>query len=177
VLDALGTSPAYLMDQFFNVMAWNESACRVFGDFALRSERERNAVWHTLTHPSERKLFVDWEQAAQHAVMSFRAVYDRHAGNVWVEQLVADLKQASPEFRAWWSLHEIQWACDPHEKELDHPQVGRLLVYSTVLVMPDAPTLQMVVFTPRSQDTAVKLTTLLRTETLEKLMNVCKTPF
>lgn len=170
VLDALGTSPAYLMDQFFNVIAWNESARQVFGDFALRSERDRNAIWYTLTHPSQREFFCDWEQAAQHAVMSFRAVYDRHAGEMWVEQLVADLKQASPEFRTWWPLHNIEWSCDPHEKELNHPLVGRLLVYSAMLVMPDAPTLRMVVFTPRSQDTAVKLATLLKTENSRVLM-------
>jgi transcriptional regulator with XRE-family HTH domain len=164
VLDALGTSPAYLMDQYFNVIAWNESACRVFGDFSLRSERDRNAIWYIFTHPSQRKLFVQWELAAQHAVMSFRAVYDRHAGEVWVEQLVADLKQASPEFRTLWLLHDIEWSCDPHEKELDHPQVGCLILYSTNLVIPDAPTLRIVVFTPRSQDTAAKLAALLRTE-------------
>ena len=50
-------------------------------------------------HPAKRKLFVDWELAIQNAVMSFRAIYDRHAGEAWAEQLVADLKQASPEFR------------------------------------------------------------------------------
>ena len=170
VLDALGTSPAYLMDQFFNVIAWNESACRVFGDFALRSERDHNLVWYIFTHPSERRFFVNWEQAAQHAIMSFRAVYDRHAGEMWFEQLVADLKQASPEFRAWWPLHDIEWSCDPHEKELNHPQVGCLLVYSTVLVIPDAPTLQMVVFTARSQDTVVKLVSLLKRENSHALI-------
>jgi len=170
VLDALGTSPAYVMDQVFNVIAWNESAGQVFGDFVLRSERDRNAIWYIFTHPSQRKLFVDWEQAAQHAIMSFRAVYDRNAGDMWIEQLVTDLKQASPEFCAWWPLHDIEWSCDPHEKELNHPQVGRLMVYSTTLVMPDAPTLQMVVFTSRSTDTAVKLATLLKRENSHTLV-------
>jgi hypothetical protein len=83
---------------------------------------------------------------------------------MWIEQFVADLKQASPEFRAWWPQHDIEWSCDPHEKELNHPQVGRLMLYSTTLVMPDAPTLHMVVFTSRSPDTAVKLATLLKIE-------------
>jgi transcriptional regulator with XRE-family HTH domain len=170
VLDALGTSPAYLMDQYFNVIAWNESACRVFGDFALRSERDRNLIWSIFMRPSEQEFYVNWEQAAQNAIMSFRAVYDRHAGEMWVEQLVADLKQASPEFRTWWPRHDIEWSCDPHEKELNHPQVGRLLVYSTVLVMPDAPTLRMAVLTPRSPDTAARLAALLKTENSQVLI-------
>jgi len=61
-----------------------------------------------------------------------------------------------------WPQHDIQWSCDPHEKELNHPQVGHLLVHSAMLLVPEAPTLQMAIFTPRSQDTVVKLETLLR---------------
>ncbi len=164
VLDALGISPAYLLDQRLNVVAWNESACRVFEDFSLLSERDRNAIWSLFMHPAKRKLFVDWELTIQNAVMSFRTTYDRHAGEAWAEQLVADLKQASPEFRSLWPQHDIQWSCDPHEKELNHPQVGRLLFQSAMLVVPEAPTFQMAIFTPRSQETVVKLETLLRSE-------------
>jgi transcriptional regulator with XRE-family HTH domain len=165
VLDALGTSPARLLDERFNVIAWNASARQIFGDFSLFSERDRNAIWHIFTHPSQRKLFVHWEMVAQNAIMSFRMVYDRHAGETWFEQLVADLKQISPEFRTLWPQHDIQSSCDPHEKELNHPQVGRLLLYSTILIPPEAPTLHMTIFTPRSQDTAAKLATLLEIET------------
>lgn len=164
VLDALGISPAYLLNQRFNVVAWNESACRVFEDFSLLSERDRNAIWSIFMHPANRELFVDWELAIQNAVMSFRATYDRHAGEAWAEQLVADLKQASPEFRNLWPQHDIQWSCDPHEKELNHPQVGRLLFHSAMLVVPEASTFQMAIFTPRSQDTVVKLEALLRSD-------------
>jgi transcriptional regulator with XRE-family HTH domain len=170
VLDALGTSPAYLIDEYFTVVAWNECACQVFGDFALRSERERNLIWSIFTRPAERAFFVHWEQAAQNAIMSFRATYDRHAGEMWVEQLVAELKQASPEFRAWWPRHDIEWICNPHEKELNHPLVGRLLVYSTILMMPDAPTLRIGVFTPRAQDTAAKLASLVKTGDAQMLI-------
>jgi transcriptional regulator with XRE-family HTH domain len=164
VLDALGISPAYLLDQRFNVIAWNESACRVIEDFSLLSERDRNAIWSIFMHPAKRKLFVDWELALQNAVMSFRARYDQHAGEAWAEQLVADLKQASPEFRNLWSQHDIQWSCDPHEKDLHHPQVGRLLFYSAMLDVPEAPTVQMTIFTPRSQETMDKLEALLRSD-------------
>jgi transcriptional regulator with XRE-family HTH domain len=161
VLDALGTSPARLLDERFNVIASNASARLLFGDFALLSERDRNAIWRILTHPASRQLFVQWEMAAQQAVASFRTIYDQHAGETWYEQLFADLIEASPEFRFWWPQHDIQWSCDPHEKELNHPQVGRLLLYSTMLVPPESPTLHMTIFTPLTQETANKLATLL----------------
>lgn len=46
---------------------------------------------------SSRQLFVDWEQAAQHAVMNFRAAYDQYIGDAWFEHFLADLQQKSPE--------------------------------------------------------------------------------
>ncbi len=170
VLDALGTNPAYLVDHRFNLVAWNESACRVFGDFSLLSERERNRIWHLFVHPSSRQLYVDWEQAAEHAVMNFRAAYDQYIGDVWFEHFVTDLQQKSPEFRTWWSQHNVQGVCDFYqEKELNHPQVGRLLLSSTVLIVPVDPPLHMVTFTPCSQETATKLETVGKTERFPSL--------
>jgi transcriptional regulator with XRE-family HTH domain len=165
VLDALGANPAYLVDHRFNLVAWNESACRVFGDFSLLSERERNRIWHMFVHPSSRQLFVNWEQAAEHAVMNFRAAYDQYIGDAWFEHFLTDLQQKSPEFRTWWSQHNVQGVCDFYqEKELNHPQVGRLLLSSTVLIVPVDPPLHMVTFTPCSQETVTKLETVGKTE-------------
>jgi transcriptional regulator with XRE-family HTH domain len=170
VLAALGTNPAYLIDHRFNLVAWNASACRVFGDFSVLSERERNRIWHLFVHPSSRQLYVDWEQAAQHAVMNFRAAYDQYIGDAWFEHFLTDLQQKSPEFRTLWSQHNVQGACDFYqEKELNHPQVGRLFLSSTVLIVPVDPPLQMVTFTPCSQDTMTKLETVGQTERLHAL--------
>jgi PAS domain-containing protein len=161
MLDALSINPAYLVDHHFNVVAWNKSACRVFGDFSLLTEKERNRIWHLFIHPSSRQLYVDWEQAAQHAVMNFRSAYDQYIGDVWFERFLAELQQKSPEFRILWAEHNIQAVCDFHqEKELNHPQVGQLFLSSTTLIVPVDPPLHLVAFTPCSQETVIKLETL-----------------
>jgi transcriptional regulator with XRE-family HTH domain len=170
VLDALGTNPAYLVDHRFNLAAWNASACRVFGDFSLLSERERNRIWYMFVHPSSRQLFVNWELAAYHAVMNFRAAYDQYIGDAWFEHFLTDLQQKSPEFRTLWAQHNVEAACSFYqEKELNHPQVGRLSLSSTVLIVPVDPPLQMVTFTPCSQETVTKLETVGETERLHAL--------
>jgi transcriptional regulator with XRE-family HTH domain len=170
VLDALGSNPAYLIDHRFNLVAWNESACRVFGDFSLLSERERNRIWYMFVHPLSRQLFVDWEQAAYHAVMNFRAAYDQYLGDAWFEHFLADLQQKSPEFRTLWAQHNVEAACNFYqEKELNHPQVGRLFLSSTVLIVPVDPPLQLVTFTPCSQETVAKLETVGQTERFHSL--------
>jgi len=43
VLDALGISPAYLVDRRLNVIAWNESASLVIGNFPI--VQSANATW------------------------------------------------------------------------------------------------------------------------------------
>src|SRR5260221_2929758 len=170
VLDALGTNPAYLIDYRFNLVAWNASACRVFGDFSLLSERERNRIWHLFVHPSSRQLYVNWEQAAHHAAMHFRAAYDQYIGDAWFEHFLTDLQQKSPEFRTLWAQHNVKAECSFYqEKELNHPQVGRLFLSRTVLILAVYPPLQLGTFTPCSQETVPKLKTLGKTERLYSL--------
>jgi transcriptional regulator with XRE-family HTH domain len=69
--------PARLFDGRLNVVGWNESANQVFGDYASRSERERNALWFHFTHPSSRALLVHWEREARRCLAPFRARYDQ----------------------------------------------------------------------------------------------------
>ncbi len=165
ILDALNTNPAYLLDHRFTLVAWNKSACRVFGDFSLLSERDLNRIWQIFVHPSSRQLFVDWAQAAHHAVMNFRAAYDQYTGDHQFEHLLADLQQKSPEFRTLWAQHNVEAACNFfQEKELNHPQVGRLSLQNATLIVPVDPPLHLVTYTPSSQETLSKLATLEKAE-------------
>lgn len=50
VLDSLYLSPAILINQRWNVIAWNQAACIVLGDFLHMSDRERNIVWAMFTN-------------------------------------------------------------------------------------------------------------------------------
>ncbi|HEX7735034.1 MAG TPA: helix-turn-helix transcriptional regulator [Ktedonobacteraceae bacterium] len=164
ILDALGICPAYLVDHRLNVMAWNDSACRVIGDFPNRSERERNLAWATFVLPSSRQRFVNWERAARHCIAMLRAKSDQYAGDSEFAALVADLQQTSPEFRAWWPRHDILLTCDS-SGTIMHPLVGQLALRQTILAMPERPGWQMVVHTPLPQaDTAARLKALMKEE-------------
>ena len=90
--------------------------------------------------------------------------------NITSRLYFTDLQQKSPEFRTWWSQHNVQAVCDFYqEKELNHPQVGRLFLSSTVLIVPVDPPLHLVTFTPCSQETVTKLETVGETERLHAL--------
>jgi transcriptional regulator with XRE-family HTH domain len=163
ILNGLGIYPAQIYDRHLNVVAWNESSSRVFGNYAGRSERERNAAWFVFVNPSSRKFLVNWERAARQSIALLHAISDQYADDVWLKDLIADLRQASPEFRAWWPRHDILLSCTNKNSDgINHPLVGRLMLQTTTLVVPERSDMQMIVHTPMSQDdTEAKLRVLM----------------
>lgn len=161
ILDGLGIYPTILIDRRLNAVAWNESASCVLGNFASHCERERNVVWGIFMNTTLRERLVHWERAARLSLAFLRAKSDQYAGEIWFTDLIADLRQASPEFRSWWPEHEIRLTC--HDRyEIDHPLVGRLVLQATNLVEPSRPDLRLAVLTPLPQeDTTAKLAVLM----------------
>ena len=156
--------PARLFDERVNAVGWNESANRVFGDYPSRTERELNAPWFLFMHPSSRVFHVHWEREARRCLASLHARHDRYPDDQWLSALIAELRECSPEFRAWWPEHEIILDCGGLY-EINHPQVGRLVLRPTAFPMPEQPDLQMIVYTPLAQeDTAAKLKMLMAAE-------------
>lgn len=156
--------PARLFDPRLNVVGWNESANRVFGNFPSRTARERNAPWFHFMHPSSRTLEVHWEREAWRCLASLHARYDQYPDDRWLAELIAELQQASSEFRAWWPEHDIVLDCGSIY-EINHPLVGRLALHPTVFPMPEQPDLQMIVYTPLAEvDTTAKLQVLMTEE-------------
>ena len=161
ILESMGTSPAYVANPRWDVLAWNQAMARVYQtDFGALPLRERNILRLTFTHPFRRMLLVNWEKAAKDLLAVFRASTERYVGEPWLKALVAELELASPEFRAWWPHHAIQ-ATHSGKKELNHPLVGRLVLQPTTFQVTDAPDLRMVIYTPLAEaNTAQKLAQL-----------------
>lgn len=165
-LDSFGLCPAYIFDQSWNLIAGNQSACKVFTDdtfpqdYTTLSSREKNIIWSLFTLPSRKKLLPDWENEAKRCVALFRFSSDQYVGEPWYTEFIDDLKSASPHFREWWTQHDIQ---APHGicKTLNHPVVGRLVLQATTLLIPGSTQLQMMVYTPLpKEDTSNKLARL-----------------
>ncbi|HEY7419920.1 MAG TPA: helix-turn-helix transcriptional regulator [Ktedonobacteraceae bacterium] len=161
ILDSMGTSPAYISNPRWDVLAWNQAMVHVYNtDFGALHLHELNILRFAFTHPLRRKLLVNWEQAAQGTLALFRASSERYIGEPWLKALIAELELASPEFRAWWPQHALQ-ATHTEKKELNHPLVGRLVLQPTTFQVVDAPDLRMVIYTPLPEaNTAQKLAQL-----------------
>lgn len=151
ILENMGTSPAYIANPRWDLLAWNQAMARVYQtDFSALPARECNILRLMFTSPLQRVLLANWEKAAQGVLAQFRAGTERYIGESWREALVAELEQASPQFRAWWPQHTLQ-ATHTEKKELNHPLVGRLVLQPTTFQITDAPDLRMIIYTPLAE--------------------------
>lgn len=149
--------PARLFDRRLNIVGWNESACRIFGDYASFTKRDRNCVWFHFMHPASRTLHIHWEQEARRCLAFLHVKYDQAPDDPWLTELIADLQQASPDFRVWWPEHDITLACGKFF-EINHPLMGHLAFEPATLTLSSLPGMELVVYTPYPQgDTAARL--------------------
>ncbi|QBD74822.1 XRE family transcriptional regulator [Ktedonosporobacter rubrisoli] len=160
VLDAFLPGPAFVINERLDIIGWNRTASRVFADYAALPTWERNLVWLIFTDPAQRKIYVQWEEAAQRILGLFRASGAQHADEDWFIQRRDQLMQASSQFRMWWIRHDVGEE-RLKRKELVHPVMGLLVVQPMSLVVEDDPNLTVCLYTPLpEEETADKLTRL-----------------
>lgn len=157
ILDSLQLSPALIIDQRWNVIAWNNASSVVFGDFDMIDPLDRNIVSMIFTDNSYMSLFIDWEFHARGMLARFRTAYGQHVDDPWFAAFIENLKIKSNAFREWWPQHEAQNSTEVN-KELKHPIAGKLVFESCSFALSDNPNLKMIVNTPLPEtDTAEKV--------------------
>jgi transcriptional regulator with XRE-family HTH domain len=162
LIDSLDPNPAYLLGRRWDFLAYNRAAAALFPELDGIPPAERNQVWLVFMHPAWRALYPDWEIAARRLLARFRATQAEHVGDPAFESLVERLLQASPEFRRWWSEHEVLGSGEGR-KEIDHPVAGRLEFEHAVFLHAEAIEQRLVLYSPRPDgDTAQRLAALLR---------------
>lgn len=161
VLDRLELCPSLITDQRWNVIAWNEAASSILGDFSKMNVRERNIVWAMFTDNKYKQLYVDWAMHAKGLLGRFRSTCGQYIEDSWLSQFIDDLKMQSTEFNLWWPLHDIQSDSEVF-KQLNHPIAGILDFEVSKFDVSDHSGLKLIIHTPLSgTDTASKMKLLL----------------
>ncbi|MFN2745172.1 MULTISPECIES: helix-turn-helix transcriptional regulator [Bacillus] len=161
LIEHLKDCPVYVTDEKWDVIAWNEAACLVFGDFKRMSHKEKNAIWRCFCSKDYQKLLADWESHAKRLLAQFRFTASRFIGEEWINELIDELSQKSAEFRSWWNHHDIL-GTPAGEKEINHPSAGTMFMEHVTLQLYDAPDLKLTVYRPlEKENTISKLRMLL----------------
>ncbi len=159
-LDHMETCPAYILGKRWDILAWNQAAVAIFGDYGHMQGRDRNSIWRIFTLPYLRQLLVNWEDDARRNLAQFRASTRQLLHDPWLTDFIEDLRKASPEFRDWWPLHDVLIR-PKAQKVMHHPEVGRLQFDYLTFQVHDMPYLTIVAHVPQNVETEQKMHHLL----------------
>jgi transcriptional regulator with XRE-family HTH domain len=161
LIEHLGSSPAFVIGRRWDYLAWNRAFTVLVGDPAELPRGRRNQIWATFMDPARRRLFTDWDDAARNSVARFRADSAPHIGDPFFDELIAELRETSPEFRDWWQRHEVAHVA-AGRKVLRHPTAGKMVFEHAIFKLEETPEQRLVLYTPLPvADTAEKMARLL----------------
>lgn len=151
----LDPHPAFATNERWDIVAWNQSACVVFGDFEAISLDERNMVWRAFTSQYLKSIMPDWTDYATRRLAQFRASYGRFVEDPWWTQFVERLRKEISDFDTWWNRHDVESSAELR-KTLHHPGLGILVYDQLILQVSDHDDIKIFVHIPVG-DTAEKM--------------------
>lgn len=161
VLDNLVLCPSFLADQRWNVIAWNRAACLLLGDFSQMNPHHRNIIRGMFTNDYFKHLYTNWDVYARSLLGRFRSTCGKYIDDPWFCQLVDELKAVSPEFKTWWSLHDVIDDSGAY-KQFNHPKAGLMDFESSCFDVPDNSGVRLFIHAPvPGTNTAAKMKALL----------------
>ncbi|AEM85843.1 helix-turn-helix transcriptional regulator [Streptomyces violaceusniger] len=146
LLDRLAPTPAYLVDERQDIVAWNAEVAALIPGFEQMHAAERNTVRLAI------RLGGTFCRAAQGAEGEFarqfaaqlRAASVRYPADRMLGELINELAAHSTEFAAGWRDHDVR-PVPTLRKVVRHPQLGDLEVICQTLLLPGTD-LQLVMY-------------------------------
>ena len=163
ILDGLTTLPASVMNERFDLLAWNEPYAALFPGLVSQPCPTRNSLWLCFTHPACCHPYLNRADQLGTLVAQLRGAYGRHVGEPAWTGFVRRLQAASPEFSQFWAQHEVASPAS-YLKIFRHPAHDRLVMTTNSLAVLAAPGTRMVVYTPVDEPTRAAVASLIAGE-------------
>ncbi|MDQ0581474.1 helix-turn-helix transcriptional regulator [Streptomyces rishiriensis] len=146
LLDSMERTPAFVLDQRMDVLAWNALADAVFG-YGRTGPAGRSIPRHVFLDPASHDFYPDWSAVAVQCVAHLRMLAGHHQDDRRLTALVGELSLKSDHFRRLWADHPVR-ECAYGVKRIRHPVAGLLTFpYETLAVAADADQ-NLLVYTP-----------------------------
>jgi transcriptional regulator with XRE-family HTH domain len=141
----LSPRPAMVIDHRFDILAWNDEIAALLLDFGRLPADERNVAWLCVAHPDFRDFYVDRERIVRESIADLRAAWAAHSDDKALDDLVARMKAASPEFARLWRHHDVR-VNGRGLKRLLHPVAGQITIEFEVLQPIQDPDQRLVIY-------------------------------
>jgi transcriptional regulator with XRE-family HTH domain len=162
LLDRLGDLPVMVISAKGDVLAWNQLAAALVGDWSRHPVRERNIVWQRFLGTGGRVAMspAEREVTAAQSVASLRTAMAAHPADRELRWLVAELRRRSEQFdRLWHESPAAPWLS--HTKTIEHPELGAITLDCESLTIPDSGQ-TVIVYSAEPGSTAAEQLDLLR---------------
>ncbi|EFV12014.1 helix-turn-helix transcriptional regulator [Segniliparus rugosus] len=159
LLERILPYPACVVDDKLDLLAYNRTYRRLYGDLGAIPERDRNCLMLIVCDPGWRAGFADHPEALHSYVSRFRGAMADHMDDPSWTGMVEQLRALSPQFAESWRRHDIQ-APEDRRWRLHCPYVGCVELDSTSFTHAVAPKSRMVTLTPSDEPTRAALARL-----------------
>ncbi|MER6991827.1 helix-turn-helix transcriptional regulator [Saccharopolyspora hirsuta] len=135
LLDRLGPVPAYVVDERYDVVAWNALATNLIADFSALPPEDRNVLRMSM---SSDRCSSPNDEFARQAAADLRRAAARHPDDPRLAQLTSEYADFNAGFAESWTDHEVQ-PRPTLRKHIDHPDLGTLDLEAQILQSPSSP--------------------------------------
>jgi transcriptional regulator with XRE-family HTH domain len=136
-------SPAYVLDQVWDVLVWNRPAEELFIGWLRRDDIPPNLLHFMFLDPGARKLVTDWDVRAQRLVAEFRADASADLELEAIHSFVGDLRAQSEDFEMLWRQQDVMER-EGGDRTFNHPKFGSLTYQQLSLRVTNSPDLKLV---------------------------------
>ena len=163
ILDSLTPLPASVLNERFDLLAWNAAYAAVWPSMVGAAPGERNTLWQCFTHADCCHPYVNRDEQLATLVAQLRGAYGRHVGEPAWTGFVRRLQAVSPHFARLWEAHDVASQAI-YLKIFRHPAYDRLALTTTSLAVLAVPGTRVVVYTPADEATKSAIGRLLAGE-------------
>jgi transcriptional regulator with XRE-family HTH domain len=156
ILDSLAACPASVVNERFDLLAWNSMYATLYPRVTSLPPGQRNTLLATLTGPPCCNPVGSPGMVCDTMIGQLRVAYGKHVGDPAWTHFIRHLEAASPAFAQAWAAHDVaqpaSWV-----KAFRHPGVGLVRVTTTSFAVSVVPGARMVVYTPSDAESQIAL--------------------
>ncbi|MER6086319.1 hypothetical protein [Streptomyces sp. NPDC001833] len=147
----LSPNPAYVMNPWWDALAYNDAYAELLGGLDRRSADERNILRIVFTESRGPGLFADWLGEARSLAGQLRVALARYPDDPRGPALLESLLDSSEAFRVLWDERNVNGFTSAR-KELRHPRLGRVDLDCLKLADARDEKLSLMVFLPAREN-------------------------
>lgn len=156
LVDALDPNPAYVINPWWDLLAYNRAYATLLGGLDHRPADERNAIWLMFMDPRVRATFEDWPIEARRVLGQLRAHLALYPSETRGRELIDQMKSDSREFAEIWAERKVS-GFESARKRLRAVDRRRLEIDYVKLAVTADERQHLLVFLPADKATAERL--------------------